>query len=317
MMRQKIAEKKRPRAVASHAHNLEKHVEPFFGKDRDVRSIRRPDLEAFKRHLSTDLRLGAVTVNNQLTTIRQVLKQAAVVEEMPGFESMPLVANVKVPKGTKGRALTEDQVVSLLDQVNPRELEAQQFLEFCVNTGTRKTETLAMKWGWIDWDARMMRIPPEYRKGGEDRRRVPLNDAAMDILVSRRDHGTKYTGRRKDPLPTGPEDRVWIQKKHDVSRNAAAQRAGLGRVRTHDLRHTFGSLAVKNGASLTEVRDLLGHQTMTMVNHYQHSYEQQLREASQRVQIRRKSVLGSVSGEGQNGAENGPNQTQSIIRKVK
>ncbi len=302
MLRQKQADQRQPRAVASLAHNLRKHVEPFFGPERDIRSIRRPDLEAFKRHLVA-VPLSPITVNNNLTAIRQILKHAANVEEL--LEVLPHVANVKAPKGTKGRALTEEQVGALLDAVQPRELEAQQFLEFISNVGMRKTETLAMKWGWIDWDAAMMRIPPEYRKGGEDRRRVPLNDAALAILIARRDHGTKYTGRRKEPLPTGPENRVWIQKKHDVSRNEAAKRAGLGRVRTHDLRHTFGSLAVANGASLTEARDLLGHLTMAMVNHYQHAYEDRLKEAAQRVQIRSsRSVSAGVSGEGSNRAQN-------------
>lgn len=317
MLRQKQADGRRPLALSQHAKNLQKHVEPFFGAGRDVRSIRRPDLEAFKRHLK-QLDLAPVTINNNLTSIRQVLKHAALVEEMEGFESMPLVGNVKVSQESKGRALTEEQVSSLFDAVNPRELEAFQFLGFLANTGTRRTETMAMRWGWIDWDNAMLRIPAEYRKGAAARRGVPLNDEALAILRGRQEHGTKFTGRRKDPLPTGPDDYVWIQMKHDAARNAAAKRAGLGRVRNHDLRHTFGSLAHASGASLPEVRDLLGHTTLAMVNRYAHTYEGKLREVSQRVQLKgSRTVSGSVSGEGSNPTQNGSNPTQRKFKVVK
>lgn len=317
MLRQKQADGRRPLALSQHAKNLQKHVVPFFGAGRDVRTIRRPDLEAFKRHLK-QVPLAPVTINNNLTSIRQVLKHAALVEEMDGFESMPIVANVKVSQESKGRALTEEQVGALFDAVNPRELEAVQFLGFLANAGTRRTETMAMRWGWIDWDNSMLRIPAEYRKGAAARRGVPLNDEALAILRARQEHGTKFTGRRKGPLPTGPDDHVWIQAKHDVARNEAAKRAGLGRVRNHDLRHTFGSLAHASGASLPEVRDLLGHTTLAMVNRYAHTYEGKLREVSQRVQLRgTRGVSAAVSGQGSNPAQNGPEPTQRKLRMVK
>jgi integrase len=39
-------------------------------------------------------------------------------------------------------------------------------------------------------------------------------------------------------------------------------RAGLRRVRFHDLRHTFGSLLIQTGASLAYVRDRMGHSSI-------------------------------------------------------
>lgn len=320
MLRQKTVDGRRKRAVASHAHNLRKHVEPFFGARRDVRTIGRPDLEAFKRHLFT-AKLAPTTINNCLTAVRQVLKQAL---DEGRLESLPYVKNVEVPEDSKGRALTPDEIDALLSSVDPRALEAQQFLLFIANTGLRKEECLAMRWKWIDFERAVLYVPAEYRKGGAARKGLPLNDIAMAVLTHRKEHGTKYTGRKKVPLFTGPEDRVWIQVKHDVARNSAAERAGLGRVRTHDLRHTFGSLAHANGASLPEVRDLLGHKTLVMVNRYAHTYEERLRAAAQRVLVGRPpgapstpaSVSGSVSGEGSNPAQQGSNPTHSRKRRA-
>ncbi|MBP8130465.1 MAG: tyrosine-type recombinase/integrase [Candidatus Hydrogenedentes bacterium] len=40
--------------------------------------------------------------------------------------------------------------------------------------------------------------------------------------------------------------------------------------RLHDLRHTFASVAVQNGASLYEVQKLLGHSSSVMTQRYSH-----------------------------------------------
>ena len=51
----------------------------------------------------------------------------------------------------------------------------------------------------------------------------------------------------------------------------ALERAGLRRVRFHDLRHTFGSLLIQEGAPLTYVRDQMGHSSIKItVDTYGH-----------------------------------------------
>ena len=40
------------------------------------------------------------------------------------------------------------------------------------------------------------------------------------------------------------------------------ERAGLRRFRFHDLRHTFGSLLIQDGASLAYVKDQMGHSSI-------------------------------------------------------
>lgn len=273
MLRHKEAEGKRTRTVDTHTLNLDVHGIPFFGENRDVRTIRRSDLEAFKRHLHGKGK-APITINNNLTAIRQVLKYAWLAEEL--LESVPNVPNVKVPNESKGRALTHDELVALINAVDPRAKEAREWLVFLANTGLRKAEALAVRWDWIDWAERVLRVPAVYRKGGKAQAvPVPLNDTVTALL---RDRQT----RPKQPSL----GRVWFQQKHDGARNSAVERAKLGgRVRNHDLRHTLGSLAHAAGASLPEVRDLLGHSGLAMVSRYAHSYQGRLREVTQRIQV--------------------------------
>ena len=49
------------------------------------------------------------------------------------------------------------------------------------------------------------------------------------------------------------------------------EKAGLRRFRFHDLRHTFGSLLIQNGASLVYVKDQMGHSSIQVtVDTYGH-----------------------------------------------
>ena len=53
--------------------------------------------------------------------------------------------------------------------------------------------------------------------------------------------------------------------------------------RFHDLRHTFASWSVQRGASLHEVKDLLGHHSVAMVLRYAHLAPENLRSAVSRL----------------------------------
>lgn len=282
MILQKEAHGRRERAVETLGWQISKHVLPFFGETRDVRSIKRADLEAFKAHLRSNFK--AQTINNMLTAVRQILKHAFEVDEL--MESIPEVSNVPSDKDPKYRILTPAELDLLIKSVDPRAVEAKDYLVFVANTGLRKSEAMAVRFSWVDWEARTLSIPSVYVKGGRTRPVVHLNDAAIELLERRRANPPK---RQKD------RDRVFLDQKHDAARNSAAETAGLGRVRTHDLRHTRGSLAHASGASLPEVRDMLGHTTLAMVNHYAHSYDDRLRDLANSLNLGVGSVPTSVT----------------------
>jgi len=54
-------------------------------------------------------------------------------------------------------------------------------------------------------------------------------------------------------------------------------KAGLRKIRFHDLRHTFGSLLIQTGASLAYVRDQMGHSSIQVtVDIYGHLIPSQI-----------------------------------------
>src|SRR5262249_31492801 len=114
-------------------------------------------------------------------------------------------------------------------------------------------------------------------------RRVDVSDALLHELQSlKRKRQAEYLARGKNEIP----DWVFLGNGRlkkggkDGERNEGQQlemynvknryfhkcleRAGLRRIRFHDLRHTFASLLIQNGESLAYVKDQLGHSSIKM-----------------------------------------------------
>jgi integrase len=108
----------------------------------------------------------------------------------------------------------------------------------------------------------------EETKNGE-RRTVPLVGHAAEILTEyRRVH------RRLDTPMVFPSEKGHKHTEVRQSWQNAVKRAKLQDFRFHDLRHSAASYLAMNGATLTEIADVLGHKTLAMVKRYSHLTEQ-------------------------------------------
>ncbi|UCC40359.1 MAG: tyrosine-type recombinase/integrase, partial [Candidatus Aminicenantes bacterium] len=56
-------------------------------------------------------------------------------------------------------------------------------------------------------------------------------------------------------------------------------RAGLKRIRLHDLRHTFASRLVERGVDLITVKELLGHSSVKTTERYTHTHREEKKRA--------------------------------------
>jgi integrase len=141
-------------------------------------------------------------------------------------------------------------------------------------TGLRLGELLALHWSDVDLDRRILSVSRSMSAGEESStksrraRSVPLADqAAAEIraLQKRR----SFTGRNDYVFcrpDGGPLDRSAVR-----TRFVRAQKAAGVRVRRfHDLRHSFGSLAIQK-FDLVAVKDMMGHSKLTTTERYLHS----------------------------------------------
>ena len=75
--------------------------------------------------------------------------------------------------------------------------------------------------------------------------------------------------------------------------HAHIKAAGIGRLRPHDLRHTYGSLLMSQGVPLKTISELMGHASIEMTaDIYLHSLDVQVRDTARSVENTLSSSLG-------------------------
>lgn len=146
-----------------------------------------------------------------------------------------------------------------------RNPDLADLIELSLFTGLRQAEALELTWDRVDRARGVLLL--ELTKSGR-RRQVPLNEAADAVLARRRakDEGLVFGSSNWDRYRTAWERTV--------------KRAKLADLHWHDLRHTFASWAVQRRVSLYELKELLGHSTLTMVKRYAHLAPEHLRAAA-------------------------------------
>ncbi|MFQ5971290.1 MAG: tyrosine-type recombinase/integrase [Alphaproteobacteria bacterium] len=204
--------------------------------------------------------LAPSTVNRNLNCMKAVLNKAH--KDWRTLAVVPRVSKKPARKETT-RYLTEAEEGRLL-RASPPYL--QDLLVFMLGTGARLREATHLIWREVALPVKGVAMARFVDTKGGDPRGVPLPDHVRDLLV-----------RLQERAPHG-EERVFLFQKRDGSRvpydnpkkafTAARERAGLGDVRLHDLRHTYASRLVQRGVSLYEVQRLLGHSTPSQTQRY-------------------------------------------------
>ena len=245
------------------------HLKVAFGADTplvDITSARISDYKATR--LATKSKqfkalLSAAAVNRPLALLRHLLRLAH-----SEWDLLAVVPTVRLEDEPEGRLrwLTPEEATRLLAAAREsRNPDLADLIELSLFTGLRQSEALELTWDRVDRSRGVLLL--EVTKSGR-RRQVPLNEAADAVLARR-----------------GPKDEglVFGSTKWDRYRTAwdfAVRRAKLTDLHWHDLRHTFASWAVQHRVSLYELKELLGHSTLTMVQRYAHLAPEHLRAAA-------------------------------------
>ncbi len=153
------------------------------------------------------------------------------------------------------------------------------FVTLALHTGMRRSEILGLEWRRVDLQTNLIYLEAEHTKS-KKRRSVPINRTARSSLINRLSFRAEY-------CPASP----WVfcnesgERIKDVKRSfaTACRRAGITDFRVHDMRHTCAAWLVTAGVPLSEVRDLLGHSTVTVTERYAHLAPEKVRSAVQQL----------------------------------
>lgn len=139
-------------------------------------------------------------------------------------------------------------------------------------TGARKSEIARLTWSEVDFDRACLRLA-DSKTGAKV---IPLGPPALAILSGlKRSSGGEFVFPAEVPgRPFQGTEKVWRKVR------AAAE---LRDVRLHDLRHSFASVALLAGDSLSLIGKLLGHKDVKTTARYAHLADDPLRAASDRI----------------------------------
>ena len=221
--------------------------------------------------------VSLATAQRDVSTLRAVLNKAhregllAAAPRFPKFKALK----------HRTRWLTPNEEERL---VRAASRHIVPLIRLAVDTGGRLSELLNLDWRSVD--LRNRRVTFLKTKNGEDRP-VRLCDRACAVLSSLgpKSDGPVFTFRGK-PIKSV---RTAFEK--------ARQKAGLEDVRFHDLRHTFASRLVQGGVPLYDVKHLMGHKSLEMVQRYAH-LAPDYQERAIGVLNRFGHNLGTVDGDG-------------------
>jgi integrase len=190
---------------------------------------------------------------------------------------------LREPEG-RIRWLAKEEAARLIRAAttDPRATHLPDLIRLAVHSGMRKGEMLGLEWRRVDLKNNLVHLGAEHTKAGK-RRSVPLNDEARSALLSRAGFRAQYCPDSPWVFANRKGERIGSVKS---SFTRACRLAKIEDFRVHDLRHTCAAWLVNAGASLIEVRELLGHSTIRMTERYAHLAPDNVRNAVAKLDVR-------------------------------
>ena len=252
---------------------IETHLLPAF-RDMRVEDITAPMIEQWlgglQHQRNDELRLSNRSRNKILVVLHGVFQRACRVWGLP---LNPAAQAERHPQTASGDidVFTPQDIYALARSADS-EQDTAVFI-VAAFTGLRMGELRALRWRDVDFAAHVIRVRSSYANGvtttpkSGKLRSVPLVDAAAEWLA------------RLDRERASHDDGQLVFAELDGSHLSdgrlrwryakALERAGLRPLRFHDLRHTFGSLAISR-ADIVEVQSWTGHSDVKTTMRYLH-----------------------------------------------
>lgn len=159
----------------------------------------------------------------------------------------------------KREPLEEPEMESLLETAGDLDLELEFTVRGLIYTGMRASEFAHMRSDWVDWQSEEVRVPMSdgdwSPKTHHAARTIPIRDPDT-IRVMR-----EYFKRN---------EAVGVTRKAIYERvvKVANQTEIPKKITPHVLRHTYGTMIARKGATAQYIRQTMGHADLSSANAY-------------------------------------------------
>ncbi|MGY4689811.1 tyrosine recombinase XerC [Salibacterium sp. K-3] len=212
-----------------------------------------------------------------LRTFYRYLKREEKIETNPFASSHLPKKEKKLP-----RFLYEQELEALLDSFDINKGLDQRDLavfELLYATGIRVSEMCRLEEQHLDEDLGTILV---QGKGGKERY-VPVGSFALEAVHYYRNHARRRLAEKKEETPAA----LFLNNKGDpltdrgfryIIQKRVKEVSATLQVSPHDLRHTFATHLLNQGADLRSVQQLLGHENLSTTQIYTHVTKDRLRE---------------------------------------
>lgn len=259
--------------IRDYRGSIDTYLNPRWG-EMPVDAITPDDVERLRDALA-EQGLSPRTVVRHITVAHGVFKFAVRRHALQVNPASAELVDRPAVRYSGGFVTLDSEQLSALVRAAETPQDAAMFLT-AAQTGLRQGELRALRWGDVDFAADRIHVRRSATVGSNAAiktpksgrvRSVPLvpQVAATLARLGQREHFTR------DQDLVFPNEVGEVQNDHLLRRRyyRALKAAGLPRVRFHDLRHAFGSTAVK-AFPLSDVQAMLGHAHVTTTMRYIH-----------------------------------------------
>ena len=224
----------------------------YFGKKRDINTIKAYDIEQFKGYLIQNI-CGKITANRYLENLSKMFNIAI---ENEWLNKNPIKKNVKFRlKNYTVRYLTQEEEKRLFKHLKGY---LRYMVIIALNTGLREWNILNLKWENINIEFKTIEITENK---GNKHLKIFMNKTLIDMF--------KSLPRMSEYIfinPSTNKPYVDIRK----AWHKACKLAGIENLRFHDLRHTVCTRLIKKGVPLPTVQHIMGHSSIQTTMRYNH-----------------------------------------------
>ena len=263
--------KVRPSSHKTYRGYIDNHTKPNIGKI-PLGKLSSLDLQKLYKKLLNGGRVERIEAKHQpkglsaktVRNINQVISSAMDFAIDQKLISTNPTNGCALPKleHREMKTLPTEQLASFLHEAKESGVFEMYYIELA--TGLRRGELMGLKWEDIDLERGTIQVRRQITRIDGEVVEAPLKtknsyrnisigaDAVQILKDQRRKNNSEYVF----PSPTGgpiSPDSV-LHMLHRV-----LKRAGLPRIRFHDTRHTFATVALQNSADIKTISGMLGH----------------------------------------------------------
>lgn len=260
-----ISQEKKHKTAITEEQLFRLWVKPAMGH-KPLKDIVKLDLERLKKTM-LDAGKAPRSVEYALITLGQIFRHAEAGKYFKG--DIPKLDKKTIKYDNKRvKFLTRDEAHALLANIRKKSQETYEMALLSLHCGSRAGEIFSLRWKDIDLEHGLITLL--NTKSGKTRT-VPMTGDIKAIFAAKEqnDKGDLIFPDRK----TGGV-RTQISKTFTRAVVETGLNTGIDdrrqRVTFHSMRHTYASWLVQEGVNIYQVKELLGHESITTTERYAH-----------------------------------------------